>query len=45
VELRNGDKLKDFRLNAISDQRCTLAEFQKFQRDNKKIVLNYDFVH
>ena len=45
VELRNGEKLKEFRLNAISDQKCTQAEFEKLQRDNKKLVLNYDFVH
>jgi hypothetical protein len=29
VELRNGDKVKEFKLNALSDQKCTEAEFKK----------------
>ena len=29
VELRNGDKVKEFKLNSISDQKCTEAEFKK----------------
>jgi hypothetical protein len=44
VELRNGDKLKDFRLNMISDQKCTEQEFAKLQKDNVKLVINHDFI-
>lgn len=44
VELRNADKLKDFKLNAISDQKCQQSELNKLLRDNKKLVLNYEFL-
>lgn len=44
VELKNGDKLKEFRLNMISDQRCTQEEMDKFIKDNKKIQINSEFI-
>lgn len=44
VELKNADKLKEFRLNMISDQRCTQEEMDKFIKDNKKIQINSEFI-
>lgn len=45
VELRNGEKLKDFKLNMISDQKCTEEEFKKFIRENPKLIVNSEFIN
>lgn len=43
--MRNGEKLKDFKLNMISDQKCTQEEFDKLVKDNKKLTINHEFIN
>ena len=45
MQLRNGEKLKDFKLNAISEQGVTEQELRKLQRENKHLKINRGFVN
>ena len=44
IKLRNGEKVKQFKLNLISDQYVTDVEFKKAARENNQVCLDKFYV-
>ena len=42
--LRNGEKVKQFKLNLISDQYVTESEFKKCQIENHRTNIDKDYI-